>query len=93
MNRKIIMAVILLIATGTAVCGWLFLPDTVASKFDLHGEVTSTMPKPLAVAAFFILTAAGGIIYGVGKTRDSIRGLALSAVGIIVTVAMIIMNR
>ena len=93
MNRKIIMAIILVIAIGTAVCGWLFLPDTVASKYNLHGEVTSTMPKPLVVVLFFVLTAAGGIIYGVGKTRDSIRGLALSAVGVIVTVAMILMNR
>lgn len=95
MKTKNIVAVILLIASAVlAVVSWLVLPQTVVTQISIGGSGTSSMPKIVAIAFPFTLSAgaAGGALLAKENDEAKNKSLIVSAVGIVIFIIMLAVN-
>ena len=95
MKTKNIVAVILLIASAVlAVVSWLVLPQTVVTQISIGGSGTSSMPKIVAIAFPFTLSAgaAGGALLAKENDEAQNKSLIVSAVGIVIFIIMLAVN-
>ena len=95
MKTKNIVAVILLIASAVlAVVSWLVLPQTVVTQISIGGSGTSSMPKIVAIAFPFTLSAgaAGGALLAKENDEAQNKSLIVSAVGLVIFIIMLAVN-
>lgn len=89
-KQKVCMVLFLIAIIALAVAGWLLLPEEVAMQIQFDGGRGNVVSKPLAV----MLPVLAGL-YGVWLMKKEVDGksLILGALGIVVPIITILMNR
>lgn len=91
MKKGTILCIILGVAS-LALCaaGYFILPSEVVVQIGFDGKPSSTMPKLLATILPVVLSSIGILIYQLKKES---KGFLVSAIGILVGIITIFMNR
>ena len=92
MKKKRIFGAVALVAAavGLAAVAWGLLPDTVATQINLSGQVSSTMPKQLALGVPVGLTAVFSALYCIQE--DGRKNLFVAILGIALLAITLFMN-
>lgn len=88
-KRTIIAILLIALAVGAAVAGYLLLPDVLTVQIAAGGNKPTTMPKPLALLLPLILTTAFALIWRKSGER---KNLIISAIGLVVFILSFALN-
>ena len=92
MNKKIVLGIIIVIWLALGIYGYMVLPETVTVQIDISGNASNTFPKIIAVLLPVLISIGGGLKYCFFEGKEK-KSLALSVIGILLSVVTLLFNR
>lgn len=91
--RKTISIVCIAVAVILAVVSWFLLPDLVVTQFGMDGQPSNYMSKAMAILIPLAVAGIGGAFGLTSDEKRAKKGIILSAIGILVMIVSLVINR